>query len=80
MDQDYKNIWNVLSLSLSRERFAKYLGHMYFCARLARNFEAERPRGSEQRRKQPALFLLSHCNNNSDVRYSAQTAPTLAQG
>lgn len=67
--------------SARSKRFAKHLGHVYFCARLARNFEAYVRAEARQRRKQPALFLLSHCNNNDgDVCYFAQTASTLAQG
>lgn len=63
------------------KRFAKHLGHVYFCTRLVRrNFEAYVRAEARQRRKQPALFLLSHCNNNGDVCYFAQTASTLAQG
>lgn len=45
-----------------------------------RNFEAYVRAEARQRRKQPALFLPSHCNNNGDVCYFAQTASTLAQG
>lgn len=66
--------------SFGSKRFAKHLGHMYFRVRLVRNFEAYVRAKAKQRRKQPALFLLSHCNNNGDVFYVAQTASTLAQG
>jgi len=66
--------------SFRSKRFAKHLGHMYFRARLVRNFEAYVRAKAKQRRKQPASFLLSHCNNNGDVFYVAQTASTLAQG
>jgi len=33
--------------NIRSKRFAKHLGHTYFCARLVRNFEALRSRGSE---------------------------------
>lgn len=63
------------------EAFCKTSRTCVFLRTTCKKLWSVRPRGeARQRRKQPALFLLSHCNNNGDVCYFAQTASTLAQG